>query len=428
MSDALAWAIFGATIVALAVFLVILIRERRVAEQRFLAAMRELTGQMAGLVEELRAGCRVEPATTNGAPESSASSRERSISTRSSHACSKLPLPCAGSMRRSSTIASAGDEKPTVATSRPVARGGGHRRCRSAWTAARPGPSPSPYEYPAEAEHERQRPDPPRRRQSRSRGGRAAVGYLDRLQPGSGPRVRRAGEALARGSRDSRGGPAIENARRLPRSAPAGRPRCADRSAQPPLLPRDAARVKSRVPRRYDRHLRSSFSICDGFKAINDRIGHLAGDGVLAEVAERVRSVVRSADVACRRRRRRVRDHPPGVRRSLTPSSCRSGCRRPSPQIRSAKPGRSQLSAGAAELRSRRTTRRASSSGPTTRSIERSKPEASAAAQRPKQWLQSPTNGLAGSSPTARLEQEAAESGRRTARRKPGRRLNTVGV
>ena len=33
---------------------------------------------------------------------------------------------------------------------------------------------------------------------------------------------------------------------------------------------------------------------------MNDKIGHLAGDGVLAEAAERVRDVVRSADVACR--------------------------------------------------------------------------------------------------------------------------------
>ena len=38
----------------------------------------------------------------------------------------------------------------------------------------------------------------------------------------------------------------------------------------------------------------------DDFKAINDRIGHLAGDSVLAEAAERVRDVVRAADVACR--------------------------------------------------------------------------------------------------------------------------------
>jgi diguanylate cyclase (GGDEF)-like protein len=33
---------------------------------------------------------------------------------------------------------------------------------------------------------------------------------------------------------------------------------------------------------------------------VNDRIGHLAGDSVLADAAERVRDVVRSADVACR--------------------------------------------------------------------------------------------------------------------------------
>jgi diguanylate cyclase (GGDEF)-like protein len=38
----------------------------------------------------------------------------------------------------------------------------------------------------------------------------------------------------------------------------------------------------------------------DDFKAINDRIGHLAGDDVLAAAAEQVRDVVRSADVACR--------------------------------------------------------------------------------------------------------------------------------
>jgi diguanylate cyclase (GGDEF)-like protein len=38
----------------------------------------------------------------------------------------------------------------------------------------------------------------------------------------------------------------------------------------------------------------------DDFKAINDRIGHLAGDAVLAEAADRIRDVVRSADFACR--------------------------------------------------------------------------------------------------------------------------------
>ena len=38
----------------------------------------------------------------------------------------------------------------------------------------------------------------------------------------------------------------------------------------------------------------------DDFKGINDRIGHLSGDGALAEAAERIRDVVRSADIACR--------------------------------------------------------------------------------------------------------------------------------
>ena len=38
----------------------------------------------------------------------------------------------------------------------------------------------------------------------------------------------------------------------------------------------------------------------DDFKRINERIGHLGGDGVLADVADRVRTVVRATDIACR--------------------------------------------------------------------------------------------------------------------------------
>jgi diguanylate cyclase (GGDEF)-like protein len=38
----------------------------------------------------------------------------------------------------------------------------------------------------------------------------------------------------------------------------------------------------------------------DLFKAINDRVGHLAGVSVLAVAADRIREVVRSADIACR--------------------------------------------------------------------------------------------------------------------------------
>jgi diguanylate cyclase (GGDEF)-like protein len=60
-------------------------------------------------------------------------------------------------------------------------------------------------------------------------------------------------------------------------------------------LARECARAH-----RYDRRLALVVFDVDDFKAINDRIGHLAGDSVLAAVAERVQSVVRSADVACR--------------------------------------------------------------------------------------------------------------------------------
>jgi diguanylate cyclase (GGDEF)-like protein len=51
---------------------------------------------------------------------------------------------------------------------------------------------------------------------------------------------------------------------------------------------------------RYGRKLSLIVLDLDEFKAVNDRIGHLAGDSVLAEAAERMRSVVRSADVPCR--------------------------------------------------------------------------------------------------------------------------------
>jgi diguanylate cyclase (GGDEF)-like protein len=60
-------------------------------------------------------------------------------------------------------------------------------------------------------------------------------------------------------------------------------------------LVRECARA-----RRYDRRLALVVVDIDDFKSVNDRIGHLAGDDVLALVAERLRSVVRGADVACR--------------------------------------------------------------------------------------------------------------------------------
>jgi diguanylate cyclase (GGDEF)-like protein len=60
-------------------------------------------------------------------------------------------------------------------------------------------------------------------------------------------------------------------------------------------LAREVARAQ-----RYGRDLALVVFDLDDFKSINDRIGHLAGDAVLAETAERARGVVRSADIPCR--------------------------------------------------------------------------------------------------------------------------------
>ncbi|TMK69616.1 MAG: sensor domain-containing diguanylate cyclase [Actinobacteria bacterium] len=94
-------------------------------------------------------------------------------------------------------------------------------------------------------------------------------------------------------------GPAIENARRFREAR-----QLADLDALTGLhnrrffhetLAREVARAH-----RYDRRLALVLFDLDDFKEINDKIGHLAGDSVLAEAAVRMRSVVRSADIACR--------------------------------------------------------------------------------------------------------------------------------
>src|SRR4051812_23137792 len=96
-----------------------------------------------------------------------------------------------------------------------------------------------------------------------------------------------------------RAGPAIENAKRFREAR-----QLADLDALTGLhnrryfhetLAREVARAH-----RYERRLALIVFDLDDFKAINDRIGHLAGDAVIAESAERVRDVVRSADIACR--------------------------------------------------------------------------------------------------------------------------------
>jgi diguanylate cyclase (GGDEF)-like protein len=60
-------------------------------------------------------------------------------------------------------------------------------------------------------------------------------------------------------------------------------------------LARECARAH-----RYSRRLALIVFDLDDFKDVNDRIGHLAGDAVLAEAAERVRDVLRTADIPCR--------------------------------------------------------------------------------------------------------------------------------
>ena len=97
----------------------------------------------------------------------------------------------------------------------------------------------------------------------------------------------------------SRAGPAIENARRFREVR-----QLADLDSLTNLHNRryfheTLARECTRA-HRYDRRLALVIFDIDDFKEINDRIGHLAGDAVLAEAAERVRDVVRSADIACR--------------------------------------------------------------------------------------------------------------------------------
>jgi diguanylate cyclase (GGDEF)-like protein len=93
--------------------------------------------------------------------------------------------------------------------------------------------------------------------------------------------------------------PAIENARRFREAR-----QLADLDALTGLhnrryfhetLARECARAH-----RYNRRLALLVFDLDDFKDVNDKVGHLGGDAVLAEAAERVREVIRSADIPCR--------------------------------------------------------------------------------------------------------------------------------
>jgi diguanylate cyclase (GGDEF)-like protein len=93
--------------------------------------------------------------------------------------------------------------------------------------------------------------------------------------------------------------PAIENARRFREAR-----QLADLDALTGLhnrryfhetLARECARAH-----RYNRRLALIVFDLDDFKEVNDKVGHLGGDAVLAEAAERVREVIRTADIPCR--------------------------------------------------------------------------------------------------------------------------------
>jgi diguanylate cyclase (GGDEF)-like protein len=292
MSDALSWAIFGAIVVALALFfLFVLRRERRAFE----VVMNDMTHQMADMVKEMHAA-----RETSHDDDQRARILGELAGTIDLDEVLARVLEAAGAVRGVDaalvTVASSAGEKPIVASvglsteeAEMAVAGPPDGRATRAVTVA--------YEYPPEIDsnggellrHGVAVPIP---------GETTAIGYLVVFSRAPAHAFadsdKRSLEDLA-----SRAGPAIENARRFREAR-----QLADLDALTGLhnrrffhetLAREVARAH-----RYRRKLALVVFDLDDFKAINDRIGHLAGDGVLAEVAERVRSVVRSADIACR--------------------------------------------------------------------------------------------------------------------------------
>lgn len=66
------------------------------------------------------------------------------------------------------------------------------------------------------------------------------------------------------------------------------------------LLVLDRLQQAMTLARRNGSMLVVAYLDLDGFKVVNDRYGHQAGDRVLVDVAQRLKSVVRTSDTACR--------------------------------------------------------------------------------------------------------------------------------
>ena len=118
----------------------------------------------------------------------------------------------------------------------------------------------------------------------------------------------------------------------------------ADKDPLTPLINRRAfvqaslGRVLAFIPARYGGHACLVYFDLDGFKAVNDRFGHAAGDMALGAVAEASdRANVREIRHRRPHRRRRVRRHPGSCRyrhrrrqgRLPGPARSRAGDRRP---------------------------------------------------------------------------------------------------
>ena len=348
MSDALAWAIFAAGTVLLALFfLLMILRERRAADRRFEAVVNELTTRMDGVVRELHA-----VVERSGDGEQRARILGELAGTIDLDEVLARVLEAAGAMpgvdAAMVTVTSSPGEKPIVATVGLSSEEAEMQAVAAPPAAGGSRPMTISYEYPDGSEaaggadqidHGVAAPIP---------GESGPIGYLTCFNRSSDHAFsdgdRRSLEELA-----DRAGPAIENAHRFREAR-----QLADLDALTGLhnrryfhetLKREVARAH-----RYGRRLALVVFDLDDFKAINDRIGHLAGDSVLAEIAERVRSVVRSADVACR-----VGGDEFGI---ILPESTLSDAEQLSHRMQAAVASRPigdagtlQLSAGAAELR-----------------------------------------------------------------------------